>query len=106
MNKFERNNDPKKSIGIGFFSPKYFTDFEEMRIWILQNFTRILRIDHLPDPRLSTKQWIEIKKYTEKYIFLNNNHLSESERIASTEKIVNFYHDLHEVRNLGKKYGI
>jgi hypothetical protein len=100
MINFEKNQDPKKTIGIGFFSPKYFTDFEELKIWLLQNFTKILGLDYLPDPRLSTNQWIELKKYSQKYIFLDKNHLSDWEINQSMEKIVDFYHDMHEIRNL------
>ena len=67
---FERGKEPKTAIGVGLFSPKYFTDFQELRVWLLQNFTKILDLDHLPDPRLSTDQWKEIRKYVEKYLFL------------------------------------
>jgi len=106
MNKFERGQDPKKSLGIGLFSNKYFAEPHEVRIFLLQNFTKILGIDYLPDPFPSKTQWNELASYAEKYLFLDNIHLSENEAEAALDNIKEFYRDLHEVRNLGKKYGI
>lgn len=106
MNKFERNIDPKKALGIGLFSPKYFKNFNDASVWLLQNFTKILGISYLPDPFPSKTQWNNLVSYAENYLFLDNNHLTESQSEDVLDKIKEFYIDLHEVRNIGKRYGI
>lgn len=94
--RFERNTDPKKSLGVGLFSKRDFDTLEEARTWLMQNHVAILGLDGLCDPWPTPEQFDELRKYVNKYMTVHSFEYSDkSQKVVGG--VANLYRDLHDV---------
>jgi hypothetical protein len=98
--KFERGIDPKKSMQIGIFSPKYFQDHDEARKWVMQNHVAILELNELCFPYPTPEQFQEILNFVNEYIMdpLPSSDQYGWDTMYIVDGVAQLYHDLNGVK--------
>lgn len=100
--RFERGKDPKETMGIGIFSTKKFSNWDEAKTWLLQNHVAILKLDGLCNPYPTPKQFKELWKYVDEYIWiLDDLIIWEIDELV--EEVAQLYRELNYIKKLSDK---